>query len=66
MKTRMPKGWRLFGTNAQDALTPVERRNSDRKWLKTFQHLKKLSADEWMKQYCPSTYIDKKVKKDES
>ena len=60
MKTRMPKGWKHFGTNAQDALTPVERRNSDRKWLKAFQHMKKLIADEWMKQYLPSTYVDKK------
>lgn len=66
MKTRMPKGWRLFGTNAQDVLTPVERRSYDRMWLKTFQHLEKLSADEWMKQYCPSTYIDKKAKTNES
>lgn len=66
MKTRMPKGWRLFGTNAQDALTPVERRSYDRKCLKIFQHLKKLSADEWMKQYCPSTYVDKRIKTNES
>lgn len=60
MNTRMPKGWKLFGTNAQDAMTEEERRNYDRKCLKIFQHMKKLSADEWMKQYCPSTYVDKK------
>lgn len=60
MKTRMPKGWKLFGTNEQDALTPVKRRSSDRKWLKIFQHLKRYSADDWMKEYCPSTYVDKK------
>lgn len=44
MKTRMPKGWRLFGTNAHDAMTPEERRDYDRKWLKVFQHLKRSSA----------------------
>lgn len=60
MKTRMPKGWTLFGTNAQDALTPAERRAYDRRTLKVFQHIKKLTADEWMKQYTPTTYVDKK------
>ena len=49
MKTRVTKGWKLFGTNEQDAYSAEARRKYDTYCIKLDRKTKRLKADELQK-----------------
>lgn len=57
MKTRVAKGWKLFGTNEQDAYSAEARRKYDTYCINLDRKTKRLKADE-LQQWTDNAYAE--------
>ena len=62
MKTRVTKGWKLFGTNEQEAYSAEDRRKYDTYCMKLDRKTKRLKNAE-LQEYIDQAYIDSVARK---